>query len=226
MSYTDLATKIATRLITQIRTDPDGTWSMPWHRTPSLFDVRNAVTNKPYRGANWANLATASIENDYPTSVFGTYKQLAGIGAQVCRGEKATQVIRWVTPKNDGEGDGAEMAGRRMVPVVFSVFNVAQVDGWEPPTTPTLTAVERDAAADEWITATGAVISYGHNHAAYLPTTDRIELPAPEQFRDTESLYATTLHDPLSAPSRPSGRASQEVWGLCDRMRLTDWGLL
>ena len=198
MNYNDLTTKVTARLVSQIETGPDGEWSMPWHRTPSLFDVRNAVTNNAYRGANWANLATAAIEAGYPTSVFGTYRQLAGIGAQVRRGEKATQIIRWVTPNNRDDTpkpDSERLDGRRMVPVVFSVFNVAQTDRWEPPAPPQGTVIERDAAADEWIAATGAVISYGHNHAAYLPTLDRIELPAIEQFRDSEAMYSTTLHE-------------------------------
>ncbi len=197
MNYSDLAHNITAQLVDQIETGPGGTWSMPWHRVPGLFDVRNAFTDKPYRGVNVIALASTATERDYPTSLFATYRQWSSIDAQVRRGETAAQVIRWVTPKEKDQPDpeGAERLGRRLVPVVFSVFNAAQVDGWTPPQTQAATAVDRNERVDAWIAATGAEISHGHNHAAYRPDLDRIELPATNQFHDTEALYATTLHE-------------------------------
>ena len=196
MNYTELATQVTERLVSQIETNPDGTWSMPWHRTPHVLDVRNAATDKPYRGVNVVALASTSIERDYPTSLYATYRQWASLDAQVRRGEKAARVIRWVTPKTtDTSSDSAEaINGRRLVPVVFSVFNAAQVDGWTTPT-PATPGIEVDTEAERFISATGADIDHGHNHAAYLSAADRIELPAVDQFHSTESLYATTLHE-------------------------------
>lgn len=197
MNYTELATDVTERLVSQIETNPDGTWSMPWHRTPHVLDVRNAATDKPYRGVNVIALASTSIERDYPTSLYATYRQWASLDAQVRRGEKAAQVIRWVTAtkKTDAGSDGAEpVEGRRLVPVVFSVFNAAQIDGWTPPTAAT-PGIDVDTKAVRFISAAGADIVHGHNHAAYLPAADRIELPAVDQFHSTEALYSTTLHE-------------------------------
>lgn len=182
MNYTELATQVTERLVSQIETGPDGKWSMPWHRAPHVLDVSNAATGNRYKGSNVFALASASIENGWPTSIFSTFRQWVALGAQVRKGERASQVIRWVTPKNrdeSNEAEGERFGGRRLVPVVFSVFNAAQVDGWTPPETPT-TDVERDEVADAFITANGAVIDYGHNHAAYQPKADRIELPVLE----------------------------------------------
>ncbi len=96
--------------------------------------------------------------------------------------------------QDDGQQD-EEQPGRRIVPKVYAVFNAAQVEGWTTPAPTTVEGIERDQRADNWISATAAEISYGHNHAAYKPASDRIELPATEQFDDTESLYSTTLHE-------------------------------
>lgn len=48
MNYTELATQVTAQLVAQIEAGPDGQWSMPWHRMPGLFDVRNAATGRPY----------------------------------------------------------------------------------------------------------------------------------------------------------------------------------
>lgn len=197
MNYTELATHVTERLVSQIETNPDGTWSMPWHRTPHVLDVRNAATDKPYRGVNVIALASTSIERDHATSLYATYRQWASLDAQVRRGERAAKVIRWVTPKKNSvaPSDGAETVdGQRLVPVVFSVFNAAQVDGWTPPTTAN-PDIEVDDKAERFISATGADIDHGHNHAAYLPAADRIELPSVDQFHSAEAVYSTTLHE-------------------------------
>ncbi len=83
MNYTELATQVTERLVSQIETGPDGKWSMPWHRAPHVLDVRNAATGNRYTGANTFALASASIENEWPTSIFSTFRQWVGLGAQV-----------------------------------------------------------------------------------------------------------------------------------------------
>ncbi len=48
MNYTDLATAVTQQLVAQIETGP-GTYRMPWHTVPGLFDARNASTGNRYR---------------------------------------------------------------------------------------------------------------------------------------------------------------------------------
>ncbi len=199
MNYTDLATAVTAQLVTQIETGP-GTWRMPWHTVPGLFDVRNASTSNRYRGANVVSLALEAIEAEHPTGWWSTDRQWSDLGAQVRKGERSTRIVKWVpTKRNDADatpaGHGADEDQRTLVPRVYSVFNAAQVDGWAPPTPVAATEIERNALADEFIANTGARITYGHNHAAFLPTKDVIELPAPAQFADTEALYSTACHE-------------------------------
>lgn len=199
MTYNDLAASVTERLIARIEGGA-GTWQMPWHTTPGVLDVRNAATGDRYRGANTVTLAVAALDHGYPTGWWATYKQWSSLGAQVHRGESASRIVKWLA-RRDADTDHDEhptteaTCRRRLVPRVYAVFNAAQVDGWTPPEPPAPTVIERDTRADAWIAATGADIAYGHNHACYRPSLDRIELPSAEQFTDRAALYATTCHE-------------------------------
>ncbi len=199
MNYTDLATAVTQQLVTQIETGPE-TWRMPWHTVPGLFDVRNASTGNRYGGANVVSLGVEALEAEHPTGWWCTYRQWSDLGAQVRKGEKSARVVKWVLAKRkDGAtppaGSDRSEDQKTLVPRVYSVFNAAQVDGWTPPAPLAATEIERNALADSFIANTGAEITYGHNHAAFVPARDVIELPAPEQFADTEALYSTACHE-------------------------------
>ncbi|MCP4303893.1 MAG: DUF1738 domain-containing protein [bacterium] len=216
MNYTDLATTVAAQLVAQIETAP-GTWRMPWHTVPGLFDVRNASNSNRYRGANVVSLALEAIEAEHPTGWWSTYRQWSDLGAQVRKDERSTRVVKWVPAKRkDADaalaGHGADEDQRALVPRVYSVFNAAQVDGWTPPAPAAATEIDRNALADTFIVNTGAQITYGHNHAAFLPAADRIELPAPKQFADTEALYSTTCHE-LTHWTGHTSRLSRDLAG-------------
>ncbi len=196
MNYTDLATAVTAQLIAQIETGP-GTWRMPWHTVPGVFDVRNASTGNRYRGANTITLALDALEAEHPTGWWATYRQWSELGAQVRKGQTSAQIVKWVPAKRAfaQAGQSVEEEERTLLPRVYAVFNAAQVDGWTPPAPAAASEIERDASADEFVANTGAQITYGHNHAAYQPARDRIELPAQRQFIDSEAFYGTTCHE-------------------------------
>ncbi len=216
MNYTDLATTVTQQLVAQIETGP-GTWRMPWHTVPGVFDVRNASTGNRYRGANTVSLALQAIEAEHPTGWWSTYRQWCDLGAQVRKGERSTRIVKWVHAKRNNT-EPAPTKGttkedqRTLVPRVYSVFNANQVNGWTPPTPTAANEVERDAAVDAFIASTGAQITHGHTHAAYQPSRDRIELPAPEQFVDSEAFYSTTCHE-LTHWTGHTSRLSRDLTG-------------
>ena len=123
MNYTDLAATVTARLVDAIETGT-GTWSAPWHRVPGLFDVRNATTGHPYRGANTITLALAALDADTPdggcrTGCWATYRQWSEAGAQVRRGETSTRIVKWVPARrNDPDTEQVDESGRRLVPKV------------------------------------------------------------------------------------------------------------
>ena len=134
MNYTDLATTVTARLVDQIETGP-GTWRMPWHTVPGLFDVRNASTGNRYRGANVVSLALEAIDADHPTGWWATYKQWADLDAQVCKGERSARIVKWVPAKakDDEPAPASEDESRRtLVPRVYSVFNLSLIHISEP----------------------------------------------------------------------------------------------
>ena len=198
MNYTDHTTAVTGRLVDMIRTGSHGQWVMPWHThgTAALFNTRNAITGAPYTGANTIALFLDALERGFPTADYATFNQYRKAGAQVRKGERAAYVIKWVTPKSRSEiesaADRAEGGAveRRLVPKVYAVFNAHQVDGHETQPAPTA-----DTPADAWLAAIGADVVYGGDRAYYTPTADRIYLPHPDQFHDTEAFLATALHE-------------------------------
>lgn len=62
----------------------------------------------------------------------------------------------------------------------------------------------RIARADAFIIATGAVICHGGNVACYNVNLDYVQMPIMEAFRDSESFYATFIHELTHWTRHPS----------------------
>ena len=122
-------------------------------------------------------------------------KQWAEHGAQVRKGERSAQIIKWVTHKttdNDQTpaADGEQRETRRLLPRVYAVFNAHQVDGYDAqPLTIT------DTPTDTWIATIGADVHYGSDRAYYAPPADRIYVPGIDQYDDPAAFYSTLLHE-------------------------------
>ncbi len=195
MNYTDHAATVTARLVDMIRTGSHGQWVMPWH-THDLGDLlraRNATTGQRYGGANVIALALDALERGYPTGEWATYKQWQTAGAQVRKGEHATYVVKWVTPKRtDLADDESETLGRRLVPRAYAVFNAHQVDGHDTAGT---TTADDPTPADLWLEGIAADVHYGGDLAYYAPGPDRIYCPSREQFDDPEAFWSTVLRE-------------------------------
>lgn len=170
-------------------------WTRPWTLKGGGIMPRNFASKRQYQGVNVVILWDAQIKNDWPTSDWLTYKQAQAIGAQVKGGEKSTRVV-YTNKLTVGEGDEERRIGYLKV---FSVFNIAQVDGlsqeaalnWD-------NAVSRpnpEDAAAAFITATKADIRHGGDRAFYRPADDYIRLPDTVQFESYEHYLATGLHE-------------------------------
>lgn len=199
MRYDELCTKVTATIVDTIESGHAGTWRAPWHHngTSGLFSPTNAATGRPYAGANILLLAIDALDAGYGDNTWATYKQWQQLGAHVRRGEHGTRCVKWITKTTDTEqlaGTGDDQR-RVLIPRVFTVFNVAQVDDYQPATDDTRTAPDRIETAEAFIAATGADIDYGFNTAKYRPLVDRIQVPAIGQYRHAEDHYATLLHE-------------------------------
>ena len=204
---------------------------MPWHPGADGAAPRlpvNAATGKPYRGINTVVLwATAQAEG-YPSAVWATYRQWTELGAQVRKGEQSSPVVFWkINGPDEGEdggtggsGDSGGAAGEdgedgrrsRVFARGYSVFNAAQVDGYEAPTLPTLPEPERIGHAEAFFAALGADIRHGGNRACYVPGLDQVRMPPFPVFRDAVAYYATLAHEATHLTGHPS-RCNRDLRG-------------
>ena len=196
-----------------------GTWQMPWHpgadgAAPVL--PTNAATGKPYRGVNTIVLWAAAQAAGYPGAVWATYRQWAELGAQVRKGERASPVVFWKISDNDEQEDaedGAEDGRRsRVFARGYSVFNAAQVDGYEAPALPVLPEAERIDRAEAFFAAIGADICHGGSRACYVPSLDQIRMPPFAAFRDPVAYYAILAHEATHLTGH-SSRCARDLRG-------------
>ncbi|TJW70543.1 MAG: DUF1738 domain-containing protein, partial [Mesorhizobium sp.] len=149
-------------------------------------------SGKRYRGINTLALWGAGFAAGYGDGLWGTYKQWQDAGAQVREGERSTTVVLWreiqVSRQADNEDDDDD-EHRRMFARAFSVFNIAQVDGYERPNTPVLPETERLAHAEAFITNLGVKTEFGGSEAYYRPSADTVFMPPFTSFRDAASFY-------------------------------------
>jgi antirestriction protein ArdC len=75
------------------------------------------------------------------------------------------------------------------------VFNVAQVDGYEPEPAAILPETERFADAETFIANLGINTIFGGGEAYYRPSTDTVYMPPFAQFRDAAAFYGVWLHE-------------------------------
>jgi len=203
MTAAEPMAEVVARLVAQIEAGA-ATWEMPWRNFAATGWPTNAATGHTYRGANAIILSVAALDAGYPSARWATYKQWAGLGAQVRRGEHATTGIYWHTqpvadtPDTDADDSDSSAASRRVVWArAFHVFNAAQVDGDPNPSTPTdvVDPLDRDAAAEAWFANVPATIGWGEGNPCYRPAADRVVMPPFDAFNAASDAYATLAHE-------------------------------
>lgn len=181
-----------------------GDYKMPWN--PRLCGgglasiPYNPIGHYGYRGTNVLTLWVSQEINSYPTAEWATYRQWLGAGAQVRNGEKGTLTVFYkMTGSSEPEDVERESAtpslNRRFFARGAYVFNAAQVDGYAPRPLPLKTDMERIAAADHLIAASGAIVREGGSSACYIPSRDEIHLPPSRAFHDSQGYYCVALHE-------------------------------
>lgn len=194
----DVYTRITAEIVAAIEAGA-GQWRMPWHHDgTSITRPTNVASGRRYRGINTLALWAAASAAGYAQGLWGTYRQWHGAGAQVRKGEKATTVVLWKELRsNRDEHEGSEDAPehRRLFARAFSIFNVAQVDGYEAKPVAVLPEAERHAHAEAFLANLGIRTVFGGDAAYYRPATDTVHMPPFAQFRDAASFYGTWLHE-------------------------------
>lgn len=155
-----------------------GEWKMPWHTAHAGGATVQPVNidGRRYRGANVITLWAEAQIKGYTAPMWGTYKAWQSCGGQVRKGEKATTIVFWKSFKTTvvDPDSGDELTHLHLFARGYSVFNLAQIDGYQP----TIAApsdrplVERIAHAESFFGAIPVPVAHGGDRAFYIPSAD------------------------------------------------------
>lgn len=198
----DVYQKVTDAIVTAIEQGA-GNWRMPWHTSGKFaFSPLNVTSRKAYRGINTLCLWAAAKARGYDRGEWGTYNQWSDKGGQVRKGEKSTTVVFWkfANSKSESqEGDAGEQStasgSRLLFTRGYSVFNVAQVDGFEVAPEAPETIEQRIEHADQFFGRVSARVHHQGNRAYYSQMSDDITLPPFAAFLTPLDYYSTRAHE-------------------------------
>jgi antirestriction protein ArdC len=193
----DVYSRITAEIVDAIEAGA-GDWRMPWHHDGAATTrPQNVTSRRRYRGVNVLALWIAAEAAAYSSGLWGTYRQWAALGAQVRKGEHGTTVVFWkqATSRADDDHDEGEAGPGRMFARAFTVFNLAQVEGYEPAPVAVLPESERFAHAEAFVSALKIPVIEGAYDAHYRIDLDQIFMPTFATFRDASAHMGTLLHE-------------------------------
>tara|TARA_R110000787_G_scaffold112700_5_gene221624 strand:+ start:54 stop:983 length:930 start_codon:yes stop_codon:yes gene_type:complete len=190
-------------------------WMKPWSASGLEGRITRPLrhTGEPYTGINVLLLWSESLARGFEAPLWMTYRQAVQIGAQVRKGETGATVVyasRFTKTETDSRGDEVE----RDIPFLktYTVFNCDQIEGlpdhyYHRPDR-IIDPVSRIDHADRFFGNTGASIRHGGSKAFYASSSDHIQMPPFESFRDVESYVAVLSHEAThwTAPAHRVGR--------------------
>jgi antirestriction protein ArdC len=174
-----------------------------WRKGWNEFGMpKNITTGREYKGWNSFLLNFITMQKDYKTPYFITYKQAMTAGGTIRRGQKGFTIIYWATVENRSqkiEVDGDEEYLTYRLPKCHTVFNIDQTHGIAYPRiekqlrshTEKLDACEKiiDGMPEK------PSINYNGKEAYYHAADDNISIPPVELFHSDEEYYATLFHE-------------------------------
>jgi antirestriction protein ArdC len=210
----DIYAKITDRIVADLEKGVRP-WVKPWSAANAAGRITRPLryNGMPYQGINIILLWSEALARGFASPTWMTFKQSVELGGHVRKGETGSTVVyasQFTKTETDARGDEVE----RGIPFLraYSVFNVDQIDGlpdqYHAAPEPVLDPVTRITGADAFFDAAGAKIVYGGTKAFYAPSSDHIQLPPFESFRDAESFVAIRAHETVhwTAPAHRVNR--------------------
>lgn len=203
VTRTDIHQQITDTIIQQLEA---GTvpWQRPWKgdKNPLPGLPFNSSTGNQYRGINIILLWCASLQKEYGSSEWGSFKQWQQKKESIRKGEKGNMVVYYDTIEKEVDGE------IKKIPFIKAsyVFNRCQLASYKPEEVfnelegnfEFFGKIER---VEEFIANTNANIEHIGSSAAYHLIDDTIYMPDPEKFISTasctatENYYHTMLHE-------------------------------
>ncbi|GAB3732335.1 ArdC family protein [Spirosoma lituiforme] len=178
------------------------TWRKPWHSDHLAGQVMRPLrwNGIPYQGINTLLLWGTAAEHGYTSPYWMTYKQAVELKANVCKGEKATQIIYADKITVEDKNDNNETVTSQ-IPFLkpYAVFNADQIDGlsdryYNQTKQEIVDTMSRNRQLETFFAETKADI-YTGCEASYSITTDRVQMPPFESFASVEDYYAILAHE-------------------------------
>ena len=180
-------------------------WKQGWATTGEL---RNAVSNRHYRGLNEFYLKLISMVHGYKDPRWMTFNQIRDEGYHLEKGSKGAKVEYWFpfdTIKKKGvsfeEKERLINEGKRknedfsLIAKYYTVFNGDNISGLPEIELPK-NEIEPNKVLEQ-ISKGMKVEIYndGEDRAFYRPSTDDIHLPLPEVFSSNNEYNAVAFHE-------------------------------
>lgn len=185
-----------------------GQWQMPW-RNPELF-ARNPTRGRIYQGMNQMILSLTSSARGYETNRWAGASQWKKLGGKLKPGAKDRGVAVLVPRQGRTyvNSEGREVSEGKYY-VVQTVYNVADVEGlperFYKVDDVDINQEQRIQDLETVIKEIGpAFVESKGSQAFYRPSTDKIHMPAFEQFKDALAFYGTAMHETIHWTSHPT----------------------
>jgi antirestriction protein ArdC len=187
-------------------------WHQPWNGGPErlLSIPKNFNTGKKYRGINILLLWVSALDQKFDSGDWASLKQWNERKESIRKGEKGSMIVYYDTFEKEVEGEVQKIPFLK----TSYVFNRCQLASYQPQkavdASPVQSLVEKIDQLDQFVQNTNAIIEHAGSQAYYRPSQDKIVLPAPAAFIDTdnytatEGYYSTLLHELTHWTSHPS----------------------
>jgi len=198
----DLYTRITAQIVASLEKGVRP-WAKPWNAEHAAGRITRPLRHnlQPYSGINVLSLWASALVQNFAAPIWMTFRQALEFKAHVRKGEKGSLVVyaSSMTRSMRDEKTGEDI--EREIPYLkaYTVFNVEQIDGlpehYYAKAAPVLDTVSRIERAEKFFAATGAAVNHGGNRAYYSHSSDAIQMPPFESFRDAESFYGILAHE-------------------------------
>jgi antirestriction protein ArdC len=175
-------------------------WRQPWVNDANAGLPSNVISKKRYQGVNAILLGLMSMDQEYQSRHWGTFRQWKALGGSVRRGEMGMRIVFYKPLKRQQmKADGSTENVNIPLMKTFCVFNSEQttLDGFqvqndhEPPSY----CSDAFGEAETLIASTNADIRFGGNEACYYPQGDFIQMPHKSSFTTDSGFYEVMFHE-------------------------------
>lgn len=180
-------------------------WRKPWRVGGSSVPLRQ--NGEPYQGINNFLLTMRTMMAGYTSPYWMTLRQANELDAKIIKGSRSSVVVYYSTAERNRDARGTdnetETDDPKTIPFMksYRVFNADQIDGLDArfhPEPPDAHAWPEHAPIPHmqaFFEAIGATVSFSGREACYVPTLDKIYVPAIELFDDPRNFYAVWGHE-------------------------------